>query len=579
MPNNVNVRVGTSGVGKASSELDHLRDKFDKLQKQGAKGFAIGAGAAITTAGINAVTSALSGAGDLMADAIDKASNLNETMSKSGAVFGDNADEVSSWGNSTADAFGLSKQAAIEAAATFGDLFNKVGIGADKSVQMSQSLVGLSADLASFNNLAGGSAEALEKIRSGLAGETEPLRSLGVFLNEAKVKAKAMELGLVGANGALSEGAKIQARYALILEETASAQGDFARTSDQLANTQRRNQAKLDDALARFGNTILPGVTDAALVASNVLDGLAKATDDLGKEWETNGPLALIFNDRTNEVTKGQGTLKDALAASGKTLADFAPAADEASSAADGTARSFADTTEEAADLAEALEDLTDAAYDATSAFGDQAFSADELKGRIGELANQLKEAKDELRELEAIKDPTAAQQRDIDIARGKVSGYRHDIFDARVELAKLDGTGLDALLDELRKAATRTDALGDAARDALHNFRQLGKIGMNPLQSWGGGRASGGPVKANEAYLVGEEGPELFVPGASGNIIPNGGSGGGSSSGGTSWGGATINLSPTVVIQGVATPASMAAIQAELMPTIIDGLRRAGVI
>lgn len=40
-------------------------------------------------------------------------------------------------------------------------------------------------------------------------------------------------------------------------------------------------------------------------------------------------------------------------------------------------------------------------------------------------------------------------------------------------------------------------------------------------------GRAHGGPVSANNAYMVGERGPELFIPNSSGNIVPNGASGG----------------------------------------------------
>jgi phage-related minor tail protein len=43
----------------------------------------------------------------------------------------------------------------------------------------------------------------------------------------------------------------------------------------------------------------------------------------------------------------------------------------------------------------------------------------------------------------------------------------------------------------------------------------------------FGGGLATGGPVTAGTSYLVGERGPELFTPSASGFITPNGGSGG----------------------------------------------------
>ena len=45
----------------------------------------------------------------------------------------------------------------------------------------------------------------------------------------------------------------------------------------------------------------------------------------------------------------------------------------------------------------------------------------------------------------------------------------------------------------------------------------------------FGGFRQAGGPVQSGQAYIVGEAGPELFVPNANGAIIPNGGGGGGS--------------------------------------------------
>jgi lambda family phage tail tape measure protein len=43
----------------------------------------------------------------------------------------------------------------------------------------------------------------------------------------------------------------------------------------------------------------------------------------------------------------------------------------------------------------------------------------------------------------------------------------------------------------------------------------------------FGGGRAAGGPVASGTTYLVGERGPELFMPGRSGTIVPNGAMGG----------------------------------------------------
>jgi hypothetical protein len=270
------VRFRASLEDKVSSGLDKIRDKFDVLDKRGS--FTGNVGAKAFEKGMDLVGRAVSGVTDLVTGAIGAASNMNETMSKSSAVFGDNAIQVSKWGDTTAEKLGISKNSAIEAAAGFGDLFNKLGLIPAKSKEMSTSLVGLSADLASFNNL--DPTDVLQKLKSGLAGESEPLRSLGVFLNEGKVAAKAMQLGLAGAHGELSEGAKVQARYALILEETKSAQGDFAKTSDGLANRQRINDAKWQDSLAKLGGVLLPIATAAAGAFG---DGLSFVVDHLGE--------------------------------------------------------------------------------------------------------------------------------------------------------------------------------------------------------------------------------------------------------------------------------------------------------
>jgi hypothetical protein len=58
-----------------------------------------------------------------------------------------------------------------------------------------------------------------------------------------------------------------------------------------------------------------------------------------------------------------------------------------------------------------------------------------------------------------------------------------------------------------------------------LPSFGDYG--GMNLAGNFGGFRADGGSVSSGRSYLVGERGPELFVPGAQGNIVPNNAMGG----------------------------------------------------
>ncbi len=127
--------------------------------------------------------------------AITAGSSLNETIAKSSVVFGKGADAVEKWGNSAAEAMGQSKQQALEAAATYGNLFQAFGIGQAEAQKMSTSLVQLASDLASFNNTS--VEDAIEALRSGLTGETEPLKRYGVALSDVRIKQEAMAQGLI----------------------------------------------------------------------------------------------------------------------------------------------------------------------------------------------------------------------------------------------------------------------------------------------------------------------------------------------------------------------------------------------
>ena len=92
---------------------------------------------------------------------------------------------------------------------------------------------------------------------------------------------------------------------------------------------------------------------------------------------------------------------------------------------------------------------------------------------------------------------------------------------------------------DNLTAAIQGTKTLGDAAKSILNDLSStLIRLGVNTLLSkipgFGGlpilgGKAKGGPVKAGGSFVVGEKGPELFVPKRSGTIIPNDKLGGGS--------------------------------------------------
>jgi hypothetical protein len=185
------------------------------------------------------------------------ASNLSESIAKSNTVFGKNAQQIQDWSETTARALGVSQQAALEAAGTYGNLFRAFGINEQESAKMSQALVTLAADLASFNNVP--IEDALLALRSGLSGETEPLKRFGIAINDARLKEQALADGLIKTTkGVLPQAIKTQAAYSLIMKDSALAQGDVERTAGGLANQLKFLKAGLEDAKAGFGEALLP---------------------------------------------------------------------------------------------------------------------------------------------------------------------------------------------------------------------------------------------------------------------------------------------------------------------------------
>lgn len=289
----IDIRPDLSGFGRElqtgmTRNIKRTGDDASKTLKSSFASAAKGAAAAFGTA-FAAVQIK-----DFFGGAIKAASDLGESMGKVGVVFGENAVKVRSFAETAATSIGQSKQQALEAAGTFGNLFVSMGIGTGVAADMSIKLVKLASDLASLNNSS--PAEALDALRSGLVGETEPLRRYGANLNDATLKQKALELGLIrSTKAALEPAVKAQAAYALVFEQTKTAQGDFARTSGNLANQQRSMTAQWADAKAELGEGLLPVMVSVAQFVNDQLIPAWKTLFTVG-EGDATGWAATLRN-------------------------------------------------------------------------------------------------------------------------------------------------------------------------------------------------------------------------------------------------------------------------------------------
>ena len=235
---------------------------------------------------------------------IQAASTLAESQSKVNVVFGDSASVINEFAKTSATSFGITKQAALEATGTFGNLMQAFGIGQSDAANMSTTLIGLAADLASFNNT--DIESAILALRSGLSGEAEPLKKYGVALTDVLLKQKAHEMGLYSGKGALDVTAKTQASYALILDQTTLAQGDAARTSGGLAMQQKILKAQFSDVVAQIGSALIPAFLGAVSFINDTMlpafanfgsviaeGGLAGGFDFIATRFKESAPKVL----------------------------------------------------------------------------------------------------------------------------------------------------------------------------------------------------------------------------------------------------------------------------------------------
>ena len=218
---------------------------------------------------VNGVNTVIDGVTGSISESIGLASDLVETQNVVDVTFEDSASTINKWAQEALNAYGITETKAKQYSSTLGAMLKSMGIADDQVLQMSMDMAGLAADMASFYNLDHDTA--FEKIRSGISGETEPLKALGINMSVANLNAFALEKGMNKAFDKMSQAEQATLRYQYLLEATKDAQGDFARTGDSFSNEMRKLQTNLDRIKTEFGKGLLGVVTPAISLLNNVL--------------------------------------------------------------------------------------------------------------------------------------------------------------------------------------------------------------------------------------------------------------------------------------------------------------------
>ncbi len=258
---------------EAGGSTGFLEDKVDKLSNKVSGAYSTIRNAAITLAAISGIKFAF-----------DASSDYNESLNKVDVAFGDNSDEVEKWSKSTLKNSGLAQGTALDMAAQFGDMSTSMGLSTDKASNMSTSMVGLAGDMASFKNI--DIDRAYTALNGVFTGEGEALKSLGVVMTQTNLEQYAMSEGFNKQIKDMSQAELVQLRYAYVMDKTKNAQGDFAATSDQAANSTRVFSESAKELAANAGQVLLPLFTPVIQMGSQMMISLNKYVPGIKKAFD-----------------------------------------------------------------------------------------------------------------------------------------------------------------------------------------------------------------------------------------------------------------------------------------------------
>lgn len=276
-------------VGRTKKSFKGLGDTVDKQTRRMSgliKGLAAGVAVAIGGTLINALRKA----GTVL---FELGSAVEETESKFNTVFQGVAERVDRFADSFANMAGLTRTQGRDFLATTGAIVQGMGAGIDASAELSEEIVRLSGDLASFNNAP--IEEAFGAIRSGITGESEPLKRFGIILSEQSVSMEALARTGKASAAELTNFEKVQARLAIITAGAGKALGDLERTQESAANKARALTARLREQREEFAAKLLPAYQQLLDFGEQLVTSFSDTGEALGTKLAA-GINAVVFD-------------------------------------------------------------------------------------------------------------------------------------------------------------------------------------------------------------------------------------------------------------------------------------------
>ncbi|AKC95482.1 hypothetical protein VC03_02900 [Sneathia vaginalis] len=202
-------------------------------------------------------------------------SDMTELQNVTDQVFGDMSKEVQQFSEDMGNAMGRSTYALQKYTSDIGSIFKGLGgISEESTKKMSEDLAALAVDIGSFKNIADD--RVFTAITAGIVGETEPLKRLGIVINENVMAEYALTKGIKENWESLNQATKAQLRYQKIMESTSFMQGDAARTINTYANQLKVFQANTQELSKAIGDKLVKSSNGCLGAINDLTEGLTR---------------------------------------------------------------------------------------------------------------------------------------------------------------------------------------------------------------------------------------------------------------------------------------------------------------
>mgnify|MGYP001160751024 CR=1 FL=1 len=250
------------GLKKAERDLNQFGNRLSNLGQR-------------LTTGLSIPLALVSGAAiKLGMDAVESESLFSVSMGKM-------ADSAREWSEELRKKLGLNAYELRKNVGMLYTMFNSMKMGERASYDMAKGLTQLAHDMASFYNI--NPEEAFQKLQAGITGEVEPLKRLGIVVNETAIKQWALTNGMIKQGETMTEQQKIVARYNVIMEATSKAQGDLARTMDSPTNKLRTLREEIENTATDLGVALLPAVSGLLQSLKPMVELVSKLVEKFSK--------------------------------------------------------------------------------------------------------------------------------------------------------------------------------------------------------------------------------------------------------------------------------------------------------